>query len=690
MLLKIKKIGFAALLLSIIIGMVSCSEWLDINNDPNKPTSESATVELRLPWIQYYFAYSYAVAGVRTNAVTQVITANSAHDLWNDFIGRYANWNPNQDASITPFQHWYVGAANNIPDIIAKAREIGANHYEAAALTIKSMGYIMMCDLFGEVQYTQSITDDFSPGFDTGDVVYEGCLADLERAIELFSQPQPSDVVALSEGDTWCNGDVGKWIKFCYGLKARWLNTLSKTDRYNPDEILDALEKALKSNVDNVKMTHYNAETGANSVLSSALYGPSLVWRNAAFTDANRLNRWYVNLLTNFKGTGVRDPRASKLIPSAMYNVKLSSDGKFIVGYDWFEDKGIYVQGVESGWKINRYAGGPIKVLFSLAKSDETVSYLNEDILIYYKSVEDFVNRAKEYYTESSATIVKTDDAVQITYHPGAMFLDNPNPAYVEDIKFVQLSSDGLKESYGVAMNDMNCYCSLSYQTTSMGYVQGTGTFYTRPDSDTDIMTYSEMCFIKAELLFRKGDKAAAYLAYIEGIKSHFMRMNDKLRSWEIQGCCITTMGVDVSFAYASMSIEEIEEYMSSAAVKQNPQDLTMSDIMMQKLIAMGYNYQNWNDMRRFNYYAGNIEDYGVVYTEMEPPVYRTQDRAIFSPDESDDMFYMRRMAQCYTETDYNSSETNRTIVELYGKYGIESALDYKIYSIPVWWDWTR
>ena len=32
----------------------------------------------------------------------------------------------------------------------------------------------------------------------------------------------------------------------------------------------------------------------------------------------------------------------------------------------------------------------------------------------------------------------------------------------------------------------------------------GTGTFYARPNSDSDILTYSEMCFIKAEVLFRK------------------------------------------------------------------------------------------------------------------------------------------------------------------------------------------
>lgn len=678
------------LVLVITLVAVSCNDWLSINTDPNRPSNESAPVEIRLPWIQYYYTYSWAVAGVRTNAITQLITANASYDVWGDFIGRYANWNPNQDANITPFQHWYVGAANNIPDIISKAQETGANHYEAAALAIKSMGFIMMCDLFGEVQYTQSISEDFSPGFDTGDIVYAGCLKDLEKAIELFSQPQPDGVTPLSEGDPWCGGDISKWIKLCYGLKARWMGTLSKTGQYDPEGILDALEKALRSNADNVVMSHYNAETGGSSVLSSALYGPSLVWRNAAYAETNRLNRWYINLLTNFKGSGVRDPRASKLIPSAMCNVKLSGDGSKIISYSWMEDKGVNVQGIEDGWKINRYAGGAIQAMFSLAKSDVVIEYKDDDILKYYNSKEEFIRNAGEYYTPESATIENLEKSVRITYHPGAMYANSSNPAYVEDIKYVQLRNDGLKESNGLAQNDMNCYYSLSTATRELGFVQGTGTFYTRPDSDTDIITWSEMCFIKAEVLFRKGDKQGALDAYKEGIRSHFERMNQKLRNWEAQGCCTTAMGIDVSFAYAPMRQEDIDAYMLGPAVCQSAGELTMSDIMMQKFIAMGYNYQNWNDMRRFNYYAGNIADYGVVYTEMNCPVYRTQDRATFKADDSDDMFYVRRMAQCYTETDYNSSETNKTVVELYGKYGIEGALDYKIYSIPVWWDWTN
>lgn len=39
-----------------------------------------------------------------------------------------------------------------------------------------------------------------------------------------------------------------------------------------------------------------------------------------------------------------------------------------------------------------------------------------------------------------------------------------------------------------------------------------------------------------------------------------------------------------------------------------------MADIMQQKWLAMECSLENWVDMRRFNYSAGNIADFGVVY----------------------------------------------------------------------------
>lgn len=679
-----KKVLYSILSLILILGATSCDKWLDVNTNPDRPSNQSAPVEIRLPWIQYYYMYAWGSASVRTSAAAQVITSYTK-----DHIGRMATWDPWQDMNITPYQNWFVGAANNIPDIIAKAQETGATHYEAAALVVKSMGYVMMVDLFSEIPYTEAVGSDFSPKFDTGDVVYEACLADLDKAIELFSQPQQEGATPLSAGDTWNGGDVNKWIKLCYGLKARWLGTLSKTDQYNPQAILDAINKAPQSNSENIKMTHYNVESAGTAFLAGDAYGPNVVWDTSSWGRNNKLNRWYINLLTNFRGSGVRDPRASKLIPSVMWNVELTDDGTSIKSYEWMEDAGVNVQGIDEGWIMNRYYGGNIQREYTPATKDEKKSYAVKDILNYYKDAASFVTNVKKLYADK-VTVSETSDTVFVTYHKGTLYVNDNNPVYVEDVKYVMYRADGLFETGGLSKTDMNCYYSANTTLTrNLGYVQGTGAFYTRPDSDSDILTHSEMSFLKAEVLFRQGDKSGAHAAYLEGIKSHFARMNEKLAYWEGIGSCTTARGFDVSFAYAPMAQADIDAYMASAAVAQSSAELEMADIMMQKLIAMGYDTQNWNDVRRFNYNAGNIADFGVVY-EMDDPVHRIKDASEFESDRNSDRYYPRRMMQCYLETDYNTDETNAIIEELYGQYGIEYCMDYKIYSIPVWWDWTK
>ena len=682
-----KKLLYITLSLILTFGVVSCDNWLDVNTNPDNPNNLSATVDVRLPWIQYYYMYAWGTTNARINGAAQIITGTSRTGT----VGRLSLWNPYQTASVTKYQNWFVGAAANIPDIINRAQEEGAYHYEAAALVIKSMGYMMMADLFGEIPYTEAVTADFSPAFSTGEEVFDGCMADLDRAIELFSTPQEQGATPLSSGDTWNGGDTDKWIKLCYGLKARWLNNLSKTDRYDPQAILDAISKGPQSTADNTKMTHYNVESGEGNITVGDVYGPCVTWDVAAWGTGQRLARYIAQLLTNFKGTGVEDPRADKLLPSSMYKVKLSSDKSRIESYEWLRDEGVDLSGIDEGWKMNRLQGGNLNGYLTLAMDDDTQKYAISAIEQYYNSVTDFIAALNKYYTTDNITINVEPDTVKVTYHPGAMYVNDDNPLYVEDIKYVQLRADAFYETQGLSTTDMNCYyTAVSADSRALGFVQGTGTFYTRPDSDSDILTYTEMLFIKAEVLFRQGDAQGAYNAYIDAIRSHFSRMNEKLQTWTDLGCGTTARGYDVSFAYSPMSQAEIDAYMASAAVKQDASSLTLSDIMMQKLIAMCFNYQSWNDMRRYNYFAGNIGGYGVIYTEMAVPAYRTGDYSTFSTDPQSDQYYLRRLMQASFETDYNSTECNASVAQYAATYGISNALDYKIYSVPVWWDVTR
>ena len=116
----------------------------------------------------------------------------------------------------------------NIDPLIEKAEAEGAYHYEGAAYCIKAMGFMMMLDLHGELPVQEAFTGKTNPAYDDGKTMYELCMGYLDKAIENFGKQQNATAPALSAGDLWNDGEVSKWLKLCYGLKARYLLKLSK------------------------------------------------------------------------------------------------------------------------------------------------------------------------------------------------------------------------------------------------------------------------------------------------------------------------------------------------------------------------------------------------------------------------------------------------------------------------------
>lgn len=108
------------------------------------------------------------------------------------------------------------------------------------------------------------------------------------------------------------------------------------------------------------------------------------------------------------------------------------------------------------------------------------------------------------------------------------------------------------------------------------------------------IMTASEIQFMKAEAAFKKGDKTAAYTAYKNGINLHFDFINRS--SYPRGNTPIYTGNI--------ISASERAAYLAGNNVKQNEATLTLSDIMLQKYIALwGWGFfETWVDLRRYHY----------------------------------------------------------------------------------------
>ena len=578
----------------LTLGLSSCSDFLDVNVDPDKPNNTTAEVANRVPWIQRMFMYSAGITNYRTSMIAGVLYSTSGTH------GPAAvTWNFAPGTTTSSYQTWFVETAANLNDLYNKAKAENAYHYMAVADIYHALGFMQMLDLYGEIPYTEALGNSPVPAYDDGKTIFNGCVAKLDEAIKLLSEAQPATATPLSKGDLMNGGDAQKWLKMAYGLKARFLLKLSKKAEFDPEAILDCLSKGPQSIDDNSVMPCFNSGQDVTDYLMGDPIMTNGNWNCVAYGTTQRITKYYTDLLTDMRGAGVEDPRYTKIVPAVMTNIKVV-DGK-VQSYDWARSKGVDCHGDCERLKA---VGWNSIVAPTWAATNKDITYNIADATARDKFVSDI---QKLHKTTVDGTKVK------VTYQTGSVYVNSTNYAYAGDTAYVSLRSNSkLTGNQTKEENDVYWYFSTN-DALNAGAVGSTGSFQTRPVSDFEIMTYHEACFIKAEVLFRKGDKAGALAAYKAGIKAHLDYMQKKLTAWKGQGFSNPDM--------LPMDDSKISAYLASDAVCQNASDLKMSDIMLQKYVAMGCSLENWNDMRRFNYGAGNIADFGVVYPGIDRSV---------------------------------------------------------------------
>jgi hypothetical protein len=638
----------------VVLGLTSCKKFLDVNTDPDSPNNQSVLIQNRLPWIEHFYQYTAGVTNYRTSCIAGVYYTNSGSP--NTFSTTWACTNAN---STTSYQTFFVEVSSNLVDLYNSAAKQNAYHYMAAADVFHALGYMEMLDLYGEMPYTEAGTGNPSPKPDDGKTIFNGCMAKLNEAISLFSKAQDAGVPALGTGDLWGNGDVNKWIKACWGLKARYMLKLSKkSDLYNADSVLYCLSKGPQSIADNLVGPGFN-----NSTVTDYLLGDPVVTNGnfdyVAYGSTVRMSQYYYNLLTNMRNSGVTDPRMPKIVPSYMTGVQLDANGR-ASSFTWTRS-----QGVDS-------YGPATRLLKSTATSIVTPVYAATNTTVTY-AIADATDRANFIAAQTAAgrTFTTSGNNVAVTYKAGSIYVNSTNYLFAGDTVYVNMRSSAIATS-GIpaqGQTDVSWYPSAAAFTA--GVVASTGSFQVRPVSDQEILTYHEMCFIKAEVYMRKGDAANALIAYKAGIQAHLDMMQAKLNQWKSAGYTATNPDM------APMLQSDITTYMASTAVSQGA--LTMSDIMLQKYIAMGCSIENWNDMRRFNFSAGNVGGFGVVYPGYQRGPLFTGQAQLTGGAPTDPRYWIRRYALPPTyEINYNSINTLALNIH---------ATDPNIWSMPVWWD---
>ncbi|HVN57666.1 MAG TPA: SusD/RagB family nutrient-binding outer membrane lipoprotein [Bacteroidales bacterium] len=255
------------ILISILVLNCSCKKWIDpsMNVDPNNPTDVSmaqllAPVEANLAFevggelARYTCDWMQHITGLQSQAADNDIYTISEADV--DGAWSYNLYTPGMiDTKI----------------LMDKAAETGSPYYEGVAKILMAYHLGVATDMWGDVPYSDAlkgVTNVLKPKYDTQQEIYASIFTLLDDAISDFGMA--SSVFSPGDEDLIYGGDLSKWEKTAYALKARYSMHLEKRNGSTAySDALAAIANSYTSNNDDFKFVFGSALNNSNPIYRS-------------------------------------------------------------------------------------------------------------------------------------------------------------------------------------------------------------------------------------------------------------------------------------------------------------------------------------------------------------------------------------------------------------------------------------
>ncbi|MFD2721821.1 SusD/RagB family nutrient-binding outer membrane lipoprotein [Hymenobacter monticola] len=231
--------------------LTSCESFLDKNTDPNSPTE--TTPNFLLPSIiSNGLAIQYG-SEQRVAFFTQNVAARGAGAGGAD---QYFLTNANSSAT---FNNTYFLVGGNIPPMIKLAQDEGSPYYVGAGKIMMALILSHATDMLGDIPYREAFQGEknFTPAYDPQEQLYGDIQQLLDEGIVEMSKPASDNkrpfyiTTPAISGDILYRGDVQKWIRLAWSLKARQANHLTKKGaKYEPKKVLEYASKGFLTSAD--------------------------------------------------------------------------------------------------------------------------------------------------------------------------------------------------------------------------------------------------------------------------------------------------------------------------------------------------------------------------------------------------------------------------------------------------------
>ena len=226
--------------LGFILLFTACN-FEEVNRDPVNTVLEDVTSEQILPGLQIDLARTLAdnVARLSGNMVNQIIYRQGKTSL-NEY--NYAAADAINEGT---WSDLFVNCMNVSKILIEKPESNNSHKGIARILLAVALG--TTTSTWGDIPYFNAFRPgvNFSPDFSDQQELYEEIQNQLDQAILELERGDPV------ENDMIFSGDLSKWLKTAYALKARYYLHLIKVNPESYQSASEALENAMTSNEDN-------------------------------------------------------------------------------------------------------------------------------------------------------------------------------------------------------------------------------------------------------------------------------------------------------------------------------------------------------------------------------------------------------------------------------------------------------
>lgn len=266
------KIIYGSFFIAILFAAAGCKKFLDVNKDPNNPTEVTENL-LLAPAIA---DISTTVAGgcfsnANTSGVAQINSYWMQQLSLNQPLPQFESYKfSTADAEYT-WGEMYISIMQNLKRLQDAATAHNNHSYGVIAKVLTAYTLGVTTDMWGDVPFTKAF-EGAQPTYDKQEDIYALMDKMLDDAIA-ENQLDPGNLVPDVD-DFLYHGDMAKWEKFAYALKARNYIHLTKAPGHTAvtqaNLALAALEHAFTGTDDDAVATFYSE-------------------------DANHENPWYKN-----------------------------------------------------------------------------------------------------------------------------------------------------------------------------------------------------------------------------------------------------------------------------------------------------------------------------------------------------------------------------------------------------------